>query len=501
MNMEEIREELNRASVLHQDRKFEDAIAIYEAVLESDPDNLDASTLLASAYRSIGRTEESAALYEKIAAQNPTRADFWFNRGNALNESGLHADAIGSYRRSLAIEPASAPVLANLAIAHAKLGYTEEAITSYRAALDADPRNRIAINNLSNILSDLGRSHEAVSYFLQSVRNWPELAEGHYNLGLILLRLGDFTNGFAEYEWRWDTADFFTKPDYRNVPVWTGQKLAGKRLVVHSEQGLGDTIQFAKLLGMLASLGGDIVFHVPERLERLLKTVPFPVTVTGAMGASDADFQIPLLSLPHRLKLTLGSVPDALHFLSAEPALALEWAGRLKLDKARPVIGFVWQGNPNSPAERGRSLPSAEELAPFANLTDVRLIALQKLGPEDIEPADTPSGWRVKGLSFTLEHPGPEMDTGPHAFVDTAAIMAGLDLFVSVCTAPLHLAGALGRPSIALLKTVPDWRWMTEREDTPWYPSMRLVRQREGETYRPAIDRAVELARAKLISP
>jgi len=241
-----------------------------------------------------------------------------------------------------------------------------------------------------------------------------------------------------------------------------------------------------------------VVFHVPEKLERLLGTLAAPITVTAAQRASDGDFHVALMSLPHRLKLTFGAVPTGKSFLSAEPALAAAWAERLGLRQAKPVIGLVWQGNPNSPAERGRSLPSAEILAPFASLDGVRLMALQMLPAEALEPAPTPSGWRVRGLSFLLEHPGPDTDRGRDAFVDSAAIMAGLDLFVSVCTAPLHVAGALGRPAVAMLKTVPDWRWLLDRADTPWYPSMQLVRQRRGEDFTPLIDRAVDASLRRL---
>ncbi|MDB5523825.1 MAG: repeat protein [Rhizobium sp.] len=489
---------LTQGAALHPERKFDEAIAIYKRVLDAHPGNLDALTFLASAYRSLGRIGEAVALHDRIAETNPDRADFWFNRGNALGDSGRHADAAVAYQRSIELEPANAVVLANLAICHSKVGNAGEAIACYERALEIDPDNKISLHNIGNLLADQGRLYEAAEYFRRTVRSWPELAEGHYNLSHILLRLGDFTAGFREYEWRWDTADFFEKPAYRDVPVWKGEKLDGKRLIVHSEQGLGDSIQFAKILGMLASLGGDIVFHVPKNLERLFKTMPFAVTVTGAHRASDADFQVALLSLPHRLKLTAGSVPAASAFLTAEPAVATKWSSRLKLGSSRPSIGLVWQGNPNSPAERGRSLPSAETLAPFAALAGTRLIALQMLAAEDLEPADTPSGWRVRGLSFTLEHPGPDMDKGADSFADTAAIMAGIDQVVSVCTAPLHLAGALGRPSIALLKAVPDWRWMMERTDTPWYPTMQLVRQQRGEDYGPVVDRAVEAVRRKL---
>lgn len=500
MTEQDVHDLLTKGIALQKLQKFEEAIDIYRSVLEDHPDNLDAVIFLASAWRSTGRLDEAVDLYEHVGRTNPRRADFWFNFGNALNEVGRREDAVAAYDHSLLLDGNNAGALANRAICQVALGRQKAAIESYEQALAIDPDHRIALNNISNQLADQNRLQEAAEYLRRSVRNWPDLAEGHYNLSHVLLRLGDFATGFREYEWRWDTADFFTKPDYRGIPVWTGQPLAGKKLIVHSEQGLGDTIQFAKLLGMVKSLGGDVVFHVPEKLERLLKTVPFAVTVTGAHGADDGDYQVPLMSLPLRLKLTAGSVPTANAFLAAEPALSDQWAERLKLDRSRQAIGFVWQGNPKSPAERGRSLPSADMLAPFAALENVRLIALQVLPEEALEPADTPSGWRVAGLSFTLEHPGPDMDRGPDAFVDTAAIMAGLDLFVSVCTAPLHLAGALGRPTLALLKAVPDWRWMMERTDTPWYPSMELIRQALGEDYGPVIARAVGAARQKLTS-
>jgi Flp pilus assembly protein TadD len=493
----EVTELLMQAVALHQQEKFAEAKTLYEQVLVARPDNLDALTFLASAERGLGRLEEAIALFDKIAERNPERADFWFNRGNALGEIGRRDEAIAAYDRSLALDPNSATALANRGISLGKLNRLDEALDSYAHALAVDPAHQIALNNIANLLADQGRLHEAADYLRRTIALHPDLAEAHYNLSHVLLKLGDFANGFREYEWRWDTPDFFDKPGYRDIPVWTGQKLDGKRLIVHSEQGLGDTIQFAKVLGLVVSLGGDIVFHVPPRLERLLSTLPFPIKVTGAHGAADGDFQVPLISLMHRLKLTFGTVPPAPSFLSAEPAEMLRWQDRLALDRSQPTIGFVWQGNPNSPAERGRSLPSPDLLAPFAALEGVRLIALQFLPEEALEPAETPSGWRVKGLSFLMEHPGPDMDRGADAFVDTAAIMASLDLIVSVCTAPLHLAGALGRPTMALLKAVPDWRWLLDRPDTPWYPAMGLVRQGRGEDFVPVIARAVEVARNK----
>jgi tetratricopeptide (TPR) repeat protein len=495
----EIREALLRASELHRALDYDAAIAIYRSILAETPGQADALTLLASALRSQGHIEEAVALYDRVAETNPSRAEFWFNRGNALGDVGRFEDAIASYRHSLALDGENASVFANLAIAEAKTGDVDASLGHYRDALRIDPQHKIAAHNLGNVLAERGQSEEAAALLRQTVRNWPDLAEAHYNLGLVLLRLGDYANGFKEYEWRWDTADFFKKPGYRQVPVWNGQPLKGRKLIVHGEQGLGDTIQFAKVLGLVRSICDNVVFHVPVRLERLLKSLPFDIQVTGAHGATDADFQIPLLSLMHKLKLTVGSVPGETSFLSADPERAADWRRRLALGTGHKTIGLVWQGNPNSPAERGRSLASAELLKPLSEIAGVRLIALQQLPDEALEAGDTASGWRVKGLSFTLEHPGPETDTGDDAFVDTAAIMAGLDLVVSVCTGPLHLAGALGVPTIALLRTVPDWRWMMDRADTPWYPAMQLVRQRVDEPdYQLAILRAVEVARSRL---
>jgi Flp pilus assembly protein TadD len=498
MTREGIEDLLAQATRLHQAGKFEAAIAAYETIIAAGPADVATQMFLAAAYRSAGRPDDAIAVYDAMAETDPQRADFWFNRGNALGDAGRREEAIAAYQRSLELDPQGATALANKAISEVALGRFDDAADSYRRALAIDPAHRIALNNFGNLLVEQGHLAEAAACLRRAVSLAGDMPEEHYNLSHVLLRLGDFANGFREYEWRWKTGEFFEKPRYRDVADWTGQPLAGRRLIVHAEQGLGDTIQFAKLLAPLMSLGGDVVFHVPEKLERLLGTLSCPVTVTSAQRASDGDFQVALMSLPHRLKLTFGSVPSDAAFLSAEPALATAWAERLGLGGQRPVIGFVWQGNPNSPAERGRSLPSPEILAPFSSLEGARLMALQMLPAEALEPASTPSGWRVRGLSFTLEHPGPDMDRGRDAFVDTAAIMAGIDLFASVCTAPLHVAGAIGCPSIAMLKVVPDWRWLLDRADTPWYPAMQLVRQQRGEDFSPLVARAVAAARSRL---
>lgn len=497
MSEQDVQARLARAVDLHKRQDYAGAIAIYREVLAWNRGHFDAQSLMASALRLSGRLDQALQIFDDLAEMQPQRPEFWFNRGNALTDANRLDEAIVSYRKSVDLAPASAQTLCNLAIALGKRGEFDAAEEAYRETLGLEPAHKVAMHNLGNLLVDTGRSHEGVALLRQAIARWPEAPEGHYNLGLALMRLGDFANGFREYEWRWQTPDFKERPSYRNIPEWQGEPLTGKRIIVHGEQGLGDTIQFARLLGLLASLGGDVVFHVPEKLAALMSSLPFPIKVTATHGASDGDFHTALLSLPHRLKLTLGAVPSMPSHLTAPDDAVLAWEPRIGND-GRRTIGLVWKGNPNSPAEKGRSLSSPEDLSPFAAIPNVRLIALQKLDRDQLEPTDVGTGWRVRGVSYFLEHPGPDADSGPDAFVDTAAIMANLDLVVSVCTAPLHLAGALGRSAIALLRAVPDWRWQVAGETTPWYPSMRLERQSAGETYAPVIARAAARAEAML---
>jgi Flp pilus assembly protein TadD len=495
MSVPPSRDALAAAADHHQAGRYREAINLYEQLIADGQGSNEILTRLASALRSDGRSEEALSIYETVEPELAGDIDFWFNRGNALADLGRHTEADACFAHATDIDPDKPYPILNRAIARARLGDEAGAIDLYGQVLAIEPGHKTATHNLANLLSETGEPKKATELLREAAGRWPDLAEAHYNLGLLLLRRGDYAAGAAEYEWRWQTSGFFERPDYGDVPVWDGRPFPGKRLVVHAEQGLGDTIQFSKLLGMAKSLGGDVTFHVPEPLVPLFRSLPSDVTVTSHHRPSEADLQIALMSLIHRLKLTPGSIPDAPSHLSVPADRIARWAERLDLGGGQPVIGFVWQGNPASPVDRGRSMASAAELAPFAGLDGVRLIALQKLEPGAMEQAPTASGWRVRGLPFTLEHPGPELDAGDDAFMDTAAVMMRLDLVVSVCTAPLHLAGALGRPTVALLKPVPDWRWMMGTEATPWYPSMSLQRQASGETYGPVVARAVAKAR------
>lgn len=498
---------LKTAFERHRSGDAAGAAVLYDAILVRNPDHVDALRLLASARRSLGDLAGALDLYERVLQLAPDNGEIggeiWFNFGNALVDAGRSAEAVPVYQRAVALQPGNADVAANLGIAYANGGAFALAADAYRLALSIDPTHKTSLHNLGNALGELGDPFGAVDNLRAVVRLYPDLAEAHYNLSLALLRLGDFAQGFAEYEWRWKTPGFPAVARHQAITDWDGRPFAGKRLLVHAEQGLGDTIQFVKLLPLVKSLGGGVILQVPERLVRLLRDVAgADQVICEDPSAGSVDLQVPLLGLPHRLLLTPGSIPSTVSYLAAEPELVDLWKHRLALDAGAKAIGSVWQGNPASPVERGRSLDGPLALAPFAVRPGLRLIALQKLEAERLEPAETPSGWKVAGLPFLLEHPGPDFDAGPDAFVDTAAIMASLSAMVSVCTAPLHLAGALGVPSVALLKRVPDWRWMMGRRDTPWYPGMHLCRQPDEKGFAPAIEMAAdEIARLLAVQP
>lgn len=486
---------LLEAFQLHKAGQLDEAAILYRAILDVNPDQVDALRLLASAERSRGDLAQALTLYARALRLAPEESDIWYNLGNALGAAGRKPDALEAYKRAAQLAPDNAASHANIGVTEADLDNIPAAIAAYRQTLSIDPENRIALHNLGNALGELGEMDEALALLSKALALYPGSAEAHYNLGINLLRCGDYANGFAQYEWRWQADGFPGVARHVEIADWNGRPFKGKRLLVHAEQGLGDTIQFTKLLPLVKSLGGEVILQVPDKLVALLSDVPGADAVQATDPAlGTVDFQVPLLGLPHRLLLTPGSVPKAPAYLKPQPDRVALWRERLALRDGEKVIGFVWRGNPLSPAEKGRSLSGPEQLAPFAALAQTRLIALQKLDESALDKADTPSGYKVAGLDFTLEHPGPDFDAGADAFLDTAAVLVQLSAFVSVCTAPLHLAGGLGVPTIGLLKKVPDWRWGLQGTATPWYPSMRLCRQQDAGDFSGPIADAMKLA-------
>lgn len=483
----------------HKAGRLDAAVAGYRAVLAEDPKNADALNLLAVARRAQGAVGEAVGLLARAVTVNPTFADAWFNYGNALSAAGDHVGAANAYRRVTALDPRRAAGHANLGVALGESGDAAGAAQAYERALALEPGHLIARHNLGNVYPDLGRYHDGIRELRRVAADHPDLAEARYNLALSLLRLGDFASGLRLYESRWQAPGFQGKRYYRDLPDWDGTPFRGRRLVVHAEQGLGDTIQYARFLSLVRSLGGEVTLQVQSSLVKLFGTLKGPSRVVGE-GAEipGQDMVLPMMSLPYRLGLTLGSIPAQAPYLAAEPARVTHWRNRLSPATGDRLIGVVWRGNPKAPVDRGRSMPGPMLLQPLAALPGVRLVALNPL--EIAETLEIDGRTRVAACP-AIEYPGPGFDEGPDGFLDTAAAMMLCDMVVTTDTSIVHLAGALARPTILMLKANADWRWMTDRADTPWYPTVRLVRQKRAGDWKAVVSEvanqlAVEFALA-----
>jgi hypothetical protein len=306
----------------------------------------------------------------------------------------------------------------------------------------------------------------------QAIALRPNNADALLNRGLCKLLLGYYQEGWQDYEWRWEAMRFLDKRPKINVATWEGEDLAGRRLVVFSEQGLGDTIQFARFLPQLVQRKAKVTFLTQAKLVRVLRPLIRDIDVISAIDNQDAfDLQCALMGLPLRFNTDLDTIPARIPYLSAEPDRVARWKERIGAYGFK--IGIGWQGKPNG-QDNHKHIP-LEEFIPLTRIPQVRLISLQHGNGVD-QLARLPADVKIETL-------GDDFDSGPDAFIDTAAVMANLDLIISSCTSIPHLAGALGRPTWIVLKHVPDWRWLLDREDSPWYPTMRLFRQPERDDW------------------
>ncbi|HEV3445401.1 MAG TPA: DUF6165 family protein, partial [Gemmataceae bacterium] len=351
----------------------------------------------------------------------------------------------------------------NLGVALTDKGLPAEAAAVYRQVLHERPLAAEAHNNLGVLLEQQGKLTEATPCYEASLRIKPQSPDTHKNLALSWLMHGDYGRGWAEYEWRWRCSPVRTFVQ----PRWEGRPLRGEEVLIYAEQGLGDTIQFVRYARLVQERGARVLVECPPPLERLLSRCPgIDRLIPQGTSLPDFAYQAPFLSLPGIFHTTLETVPAAVPYLSAEPALLDTWGAELA-DVAGFRIGIAWQGSKKYAGDAHRSIPLSM-LEPLARLPGVRLISLQKgLGSEQLR--DLGERWPVLDLGDRLDAAG--------AFVDTAAIMTHLDLVVTSDTAVAHLAGALGVPVWIALSVASDWRWLRDREDSPWYPTVRLFRQ------------------------
>jgi len=410
----------------------------------------------AHALLALKRPDDAAQAVRLVLRARPASAEAHQVLGHALSDGGQAEAAIDAYRTALRLKPGLPDIHNNLGMALRLANRLEAAEQEFRLA----PPEAESLVNLSSVQKERGAFADAEATLRQALRIAPDNPVLRYNWSLLMLLLGRTADAWDGWEQRFRAgaipARSFTQPQ------WRGEPLGGRSLLVHTEQGLGDVIQFVRYL---PAIQGKVTFEAPPRLLRLLSSNPaLPPMIPSGATPPHADLVIPLLSLPVRTQLPACQPP----YLFAEPDRVAAWKDRIGPGGFR--VGINWQGFPGRFEDKGRSFP-LRLFEPLAAVPGVRLISLQKDAGEDQIAA---AGFPVETLDG--------LDAGPDAFFDTAAVMAGLDLIVTSDTSIAHLAGALGRPVWMALRLVPDWRWMLERADNPWYPTMRLFRQtRDGD--------------------
>jgi len=453
----------NLASCLNALNRYEDAMQACVDGLKLDAKMCDLHVNMGNAMLNLGNAENSLKAFEKSVKfgghENPNA---WFNMGNALGDLGRFAEACEAFAKAVELEDANAEIHYNYANALQQVYRFEEAVQHFEVALTLQPQYVDAYCNLASAYQSLGESAKAVELLQSAMRFDPDSVDLHWNLSLALLQSGQYEQGWAEYEWRWKTPTF---ADFRRdfaKPAWAGENLDGRTILIHAEQGFGDGIQFIRYLPLVAQKGGRVVLECRPQLKRLFSTVE-GVDEICALGdpLPNFDVHVPVMSLPYLMKTTLESVPRAVPYLTAPVNSTIAPA---LFETADYKVGLVWAGSPTRKDNLMRSCP-LQDLSPLLGISGARFYSLQ-VGPFQSDLQDIEGGEGIVDLAPLLND-----------FADTASALRSLDVLVSVDTGVLHLAGALGLPTLALMSQPTGFLWMDHREDSPWYPTIRLFRQ------------------------
>jgi tetratricopeptide (TPR) repeat protein len=460
--------------------RLKEAVAAYKQSLSLRPDASHVHDRLGLVLQQQGKLAEALACFRHAVALDLEAVDALGHLGEAQAAVGRPDQAVGTFRRAVAMRPDLAESHYNLGLALEKNRQSELAADSFRKALAIQPKMHQAHANLGVSLSELGHTDDAEAAFRAAMEIRPDYANAHWNLGLSLLRKGDFQNGWPEYEWRWKV-DEFAPPIRFTRPRWDGTDLRGRRILIYGEQGFGDVIQFIRYLPQVSARGGRVLVACHPSLHRLFKDfTSVQQWVAADQSMPSHDVYCPLISLPRLFGTTLENIPANIPYLTADPELTQQWQTRLP-PATRPRVGLVWAGR-HTP-DPDRSVP-IEYLSPLAQVSSVQFISLQKgIAPEKAQSV---------GAMLNM----PDWTAELKHFADTAALIANLDLVITIDTAVAHLAGAMGKPTWVLLKRYPDWRWMLDRPDSAWYPTMRLFRQPQIGDWQTPIAQIVEALRS-----
>lgn len=488
---------INLGTFQVQTGSIHQGLQLIEQALISAPDNISALNTRANAFKALKRYQEALETYNQVIQMQPGFADAWANRGNLLREMNQYPEALESYnqalglkpeevnflnqralllrelqrceeaiadlKKALQIKPEYAAAYFNLANLHVNQNQVELALQCFNQALAINPQYADAYNNRSNLFKSLNRLDAALEDCERAIQIKPDYVEAHWNQALLYLLKGDYIKGWEAYEWRWKRSDRQFHERYQPLPRWTGQQdISGKNIVLHAEQGFGDTIQFCRYVPVIAAQGANVYLDVPPPLRRLLSSLDSKVQILGLKTQKiKIDLHTPMMSLPWIFKHDLHDIPSPGAYLAAEQADIKRWSEKLNV-KRRKRVGLAWAGNPDHTNDHRRSV-ALSALKPLFEM-DFEFHSIQKDIPEKDRAV-------LGDLKRKFHH--HDLDD----FADTAALIHHLDLVITIDSAVAHLSAALGCPTWIMLPYAPDFRWMLNRSDSLWYPSVRLFRQ------------------------
>jgi Flp pilus assembly protein TadD len=513
-----------RAALLEQAERsrlagrYEEALAACRAVLEQSPEDPAALNATAAALADRGDFEDSLSWARRAARADPAFASPHYTMGRVLEMQQRLLEAESSYRKAIELAPHAARAHNNLGVVLQMQGRPQDALACYRRAMElaadlpeasqnyasiardpaalqravdgfharlaTNPSDATSLNGLANALRELGRHDEALQAYGRAIALEPDFAEARFNRSMVLLQVGDYAQGWPEYEWRLKTLSHGAPATRFAEPMWHGRETA-RTVLVHCEQGLGDTIQFARFAPLAAARCGALVLECQPELQPLLLTMKgAPQVVARGDPLPPFEMHAPLLSLPALLGTTLETLPWSGPYVQAPHERVIAWRKAFAKRRQHFNVGLVWAGRPQHWDDLNRSVALAQ-LAALGRVPNVGFFSLQ-LGPPALEAKEPPDGMTFFDLTSAIRD-----------FADTAALVSFLDLVITVDTSTAHLAGAMGAPTWVLLAHAADWRWHVGRDDSPWYPGMRLFRQPRDGDWAGAIERMAEaLARA-----
>jgi tetratricopeptide (TPR) repeat protein len=439
------------------------AMESYRRAVVLQPDLPEHHSSLGALQYKQGAYTEAVESCRRALALDPDQPQVLTQLGHALTDLSDYPAAANAFERALALKPDSAPAISGLGHFFERKGDLRSAVESYRTALKFDPEGSTGYLRLGCVQILQDNLEEATECFERVRQLTPDSAEARAFLGIIHLRQGNFRLGLSEYEDRWTTQYGYRFRRELSQPRWNGEPLAGARILLHAEQGIGDTLQFVRYVPLVAALGAEVILEVQPPVHRLLASTPGAAKVICRDDVvPEVDWQCPLLSLPLVLGTELNTIPAKVPYVYANPDQAETWRQRMAVNSLR--VGLVWGGNPIFPHELWRAIPLAQ-LAPLTHLEGTTFYSLQ-VGPPAGQMKALEDRVRLIDLQKELKD-----------FGDTAAVVANLDLVIAMDTSVAHLVGAMGKPVWILLHKSADWRWFMEREDSPWYPTARLFRQ------------------------